>query len=110
MLIAGGNEGSRMRARLGSDSCPKVFSDADSYSRDLSVISQKMRYEPRAKVLDLSHGLLSSKCVHRIFHRVGGKNLAVVTLSVYGVKVTLELNVNGDVLDLVLRTSPGHAH
>src|SRR5262245_62082251 len=98
-----------MRPSLGSNAGPKMFSHADSYSRDLSVIGQKMRYEPRAKVLDLSHRLLSGKCVHSVFHRVGRKNLTVVASSVYRVKVTLELNVNRDVLDLVLRTVPGHA-
>ena len=98
-----------MRACLGAHARPEMLRDANLDCCDLGVVCQKVRYQPSAKVFDLPHGLLRSEGIYGVPHRVSGKNLAVVAFRMCGVEVALELNVDRDVFDLVLRTGSGHA-
>jgi len=52
--------------------------------------------------------MLSSEHVHCVLHRVSRQDFAVVALCMDGVKVTLELNIHGNIFYIVLLSRSGN--
>src|SRR6476646_4923785 len=70
-----------------------------------------MPRQPQRELLDLADRLFLRECIDRVFLRIGGDNVAVVTRQVAAGKIARQRDADADVLDLVNRAegpSLGH--
>ncbi len=66
--------------------------------------------QAQPEFLDLAHRPLPGQRVDGVLHGVGGQHLAVIAVDVDLLEVALELDVDGDVLQVVLFTAARDPH
>src|SRR6266436_8432868 len=80
---------------------PTALARLDEHALDLGIVGQEMLDQVQAKIFQWLDGMLAGQSVHRVGHRVGGEDLAIVTLGVCGFKVAFEANRKSDLADVV---------
>ena len=81
---------------------PLFFRKDDTRGGDLRVVGEKKGDQFFAEFLDAFGGGISRERIDRVFHRVGGKNLAVVSGGKAGLEITLEPNLDGPFTEIVM--------
>src|SRR5437588_6893930 len=99
-----------MRLAANCDAIPHSLANLNPYFSDLLIAGKKVRAQTLPELLNLDHGLLPCQRVYRVFHGIGGKDLVVVTASVNRLKVTVKLDVDRDILQLMMLALARNAH
>ena len=81
---------------------PVFFRKDDARGGDLRIAGEKEGDQFFAEFLDAFGGGISRERIHRVFHRVGGKNLAVVPATKAGLEITFETNLDGPLPEIVI--------
>jgi len=87
---------------------PGFFGERDSRGGNLRVTAQEVSDEFFAKFFHAGHRRGSRQRVHGVFHRVRGKNLAVIAVDKAGPKVSFEENVDNPFAKIVMVGMPLH--
>src|SRR5258707_9077160 len=89
---------------------PRFFRNVCSGHHDLRITFQQEDNEFFAKLLHAFCFGASSQRINGVLHRVGWKDLAVISSSKAGLKVSLEQNLDGPVAKLVAAGMPFHSY
>lgn len=95
------DEGMGVRGIIEGHSGPGVFGQTDVYGGYLGVVGEEVIGQVKTECFDGMSEMIFCQRVYRIFHRVGGQHLAVVTDGMHGVEITFQGYVDGDMTDVM---------
>ena len=87
---------------------PVILGEHHARSGDLRIAAEKVGDQFLAELFNAFGGGISRERIHRVFHRVGGKNFAVVPRDEAGLEVTFETDFDGPFPEIVSVAMPLH--
>src|SRR4029077_3252873 len=88
---------------------PDVLARFDEHTYDLGIIGQEMLDQVQTKILQGLDGVLASKRIGGVFHRVSWEDLAIVALNMRGLKVAFKAYRQSYLADVVAALLLGDA-
>src|SRR5207253_1507093 len=100
-LVAAGDEGVGVSLAADVDPVPGVLGDEDGGGVDVGVAVDEVAAEGPGEAFDVGQRVVAGDGVDGVLHRVGRDDFRVVAVGVGGLEGAFELDVDGELLELV---------